>query len=87
MPPILAHVEAEPTAVLLISVGYISDVYINTIVKQHVAPNLPIIDNVVCMKKRLFEFQMVKMVHTTVESQNSSLFANLSQKWFINTYR
>ena len=26
MPPILAHVEEDPTAVLLISVGYISDV-------------------------------------------------------------
>ena len=80
MPPILAHVEAEPTAVLLISVGYISDVYINTIVKQHVAPNLPIIDNVVCMKKGYLNFKGSKI-------QQSNLFANLSQKWFINTYR
>ena len=47
MPPILAHVDAEPTAVLLISVGYISEVQINIIVKQQVAPNLPMIDNVV----------------------------------------
>ena len=47
MPPILAHVDEDPIAVLRISVGNISAVYTKIMQKLHVAPNLPTMDKVV----------------------------------------
>ena len=49
-PPILAQVEEDPTAELLISVGNISAVYTKTIAKLEVAPNFPTMESAVWKK-------------------------------------
>ena len=58
IPPIRAHVDEDPTAVLRISVGNISAVYTKMMQKEQVAPNLPTIDKVVWKSNFTVQKQM-----------------------------